>query len=137
MSSTIDIRSLIDRIEATVRPHQLDRPGAYQRWQIVAADRKCLLRTVEFADIDWVYSINRSLRQCNHRFGECQTALQANTTKYCAMLSSLDPAKDENWNDLHKLFGATCALAELQAALPGVIRTEAPLRLVLDRRPLI
>jgi hypothetical protein len=35
------------------------------------------------------------------------------------------------------LFGAVCALAELQRALPGEIRSERPLRLVLDRRPFI
>ena len=39
--------------------------------------------------------------------------------------------------DLHMLFGSVCALAELQSALPGMIITEKPLRLVLDRRPFI
>jgi hypothetical protein len=52
-------------------------------------------------------------------------------------LQGLDKAKNDGWNDLHQLFGALCALAELQTALPGQIRTNKPLRLVLDRRPFI
>ena len=40
-------------------------------------------------------------------------------------------------NDLHALFGALCCLADLQTALPGLIRTERPPKLVLDRRPFI
>jgi len=105
--------------------------------RIVATDDKYFCRGAEFADIDWVYCLNRSVRQCGHRFAECQEALRAFAVRYCAMLSAIDCGRDENWNDLHKLFGATCALAELQSALPGLIRTERPLRLVLDRRPFI
>ena len=56
---------------------------------------------------------------------------------YVDYLNSLDYEKDEGFNDLHMLFGACCALAELQTALPGKIITEKPLRLVLDRRPFI
>ena len=44
---------------------------------------------------------------------------------------------DDGLDDLHALFGTLCALAELQQALPGEIRTARPLRLVLDRRPFI
>ena len=44
---------------------------------------------------------------------------------------------DDGLNDLHALFGAVCCLAELQAALPGEITSEKPLKLVLDRRPFI
>lgn len=40
-------------------------------------------------------------------------------------------------DDLHMTFGALCAVAELQLALPGEIRTPRPLLLVLDRRPFI
>ena len=43
----------------------------------------------------------------------------------------------DGFNDLHMLFGSVCALAELQLALPGIIVTEKPLKLVLDRRPFI
>jgi len=40
-------------------------------------------------------------------------------------------------NDLHNLFAAISALAVIQDAFPEFIRTEKPLRLVLDRRPFL
>jgi hypothetical protein len=92
---------------------------------------------VGFAEIDWVYCVTRSLRQSGHRFEECRKALLAFAERHAEFLNGLDPATDEGLNDLHSLFGTLCALAELQQALPGVIRTERPLRLVLDRRPFI
>ena len=52
-------------------------------------------------------------------------------------LRQVDTQKDEEFNDLHMLFGAVCALAELQQALPGELTSAVPLRLVLDRRPFI
>ena len=52
-------------------------------------------------------------------------------------MENIDYEHDESFNDLHMLFGAVCALCELQAALPGKILTSKPLRLVLDRRPFI
>ena len=57
--------------------------------------------------------------------------------KYVEFLYSVDPVTHDSFNDLHMLFGTVCALAELQTALPGMIRTQKPLRLVLDRRPFI
>jgi len=35
------------------------------------------------------------------------------------------------------LFGAACAVAELQIALPGEIKSAYPLKQILDRRPFI
>lgn len=93
--------------------------------------------TVGFAEVDWVYCLNRAVRQCGHRFDECRRALEGFAAGYAAYLTGLDPASDDGLNDLHQLFGAVCALAELQQALPGLLRTERPLRLVLDRRPFI
>ena len=40
-------------------------------------------------------------------------------------------------NDLHMLFGAVCAVSELQLALPGEIESTVPLKNVLDRRPFV
>jgi hypothetical protein len=94
-------------------------------------------REVNFAEIDWIYCLTRSLRQSAHRFDEARKALREFGTAYVAFLESLDPMKHDRWNDLHLLFGATCALAELQQALPGFLRTDRPLKLVLDRRPFI
>jgi hypothetical protein len=93
--------------------------------------------SVGFAEVDWVYCLTRSLRQSGHRHLEATAALERFAERYVAFLESLDFERDEGWNDLHRLFGAVCALAELQAALPGRLRTERPLRLVLDRRPFI
>jgi hypothetical protein len=92
---------------------------------------------VNFAEVDWVYCLARALRQSGHRFEEATGALRQFGTDYVRYLQGLDHAKDEGWNDLHALFGATCALAELQQSLPGFLTTERPLKLVLDRRPFI
>jgi len=94
-------------------------------------------RMVGFAEIDWVFCLARSLRQDSRRFSEGMAALEGFAVDYTDFLLSLDPRQDERLNDLHSLFGVCCALAELQRALPGRIRTERPLKLVLDRRPFI
>lgn len=95
-----------------------------------------LAKIVGFAEIDWVYCLNRCQRQSGHRFTESMAALEAFADEYTAFLIGLD-RQDARLNDLHMLFGALCALAELQQALPGRLLTEQPLKLVLDRRPFI
>ncbi len=92
---------------------------------------------VNFLMIDWVYCLTRARRQCGHRFDEVQRALTEAAGRYIGVLRGLDHATDPGFNDLHRLFGAFTALAEMQVALPGVIRTRRPLRNVLDRRPFI
>lgn len=93
---------------------------------------------VGFAEIDWVFCLTRSLRQSGgHRNAECYEALITFTDQYVPFLLGLNPNSDEGLNDLHLLFGAMCCLAELQTALPGQLKTERPLKLVLDRRPFI
>lgn len=94
-------------------------------------------RSVGFAEVDWVYCLHRAARRSGHRLAEAHAALRAFAADYLAWLDGLDPDTDPGLDDLHGLFGAWCALAELQAALPGALRTERPLRLVLDRRPFI
>jgi hypothetical protein len=96
-----------------------------------------LSRSVGFAEIDWVYCLTRSLRHCGHRFADARRALTTFAERHVDFLASLDPATDEGLDDLHALFGTVCALAELQAALEGRLRSDRPLRLVLDRRPFI
>lgn len=93
-------------------------------------------RWVGFAEIDWVYCLTRAGRQTAHRFDERRAALRAFARRYADYLHSL-PADDAGLGDLHLLFGVLCAWAELQSALPGEIRTDWPLKLVLDRRPFI
>lgn len=106
-----------------------DKTGAY--------DNEKFGQYIGFLEIDWLFSITRSLRQCGHRRNECMEAIREFADDYLDWLESLDYETHDGFNDLHMLFGTCCALAELQSALPGRIRTEKPLRLVLDRRPFI
>ena len=94
-------------------------------------------RCVGFLEIDWVYCMNRASRQTAYRYDEVKSTLMDFAQKFVDFLKNIDYDKHEDFNDLHALFGCVCALAELQAALPGVIITRKPLRLVLDRRPFI
>jgi len=96
-----------------------------------------LAKLVWFADVDWAYCLSRALRQCGHRFDEAKHALASFAAEYATFLMGLDPERDEGLDDLHRLFGAVCALAELQQAAPGTLHSDPPLRLVLDRRPFI
>lgn len=94
-------------------------------------------KTVGFKEIDWVFALNRALRQSPHRFDEGKALIRDFAVKYIDFLEGLDFATHSGVNDLHMLFGAVCALAELQQALPGEIVSTKPYRLVLDRRPFI
>ncbi len=94
-------------------------------------------RGVSYAEIDWVFYLNRSVRQCGYRFEESRKALEAAAAEYIDYLKQIDYNSDPAFNDLHKLFGMICALSEFQLALPGQFITERPLRQVLDRRPYI
>lgn len=98
---------------------------------------KAFGRMVGFMEIDWVFCMNRASRQTAHRFDEVKALLRDFAQSYIPWLESLDAETDEGFNDLHMLFGAVCALAELQQALPGTIETTVPLKNVLDRRPFI
>lgn len=93
--------------------------------------------SVNFAQIDWIYMLNRAARQEGYRVDEARDAIRKFASVYIPYLQSIDYKTDDDWNDLHLLFGCTCALAELQLALPGEIITDYPLKLVLDRRPFI
>lgn len=105
--------------------------------EIQAGGHFPLAHFVGFAEIDWVYCLSRALRQSGHRFAEARRALRAFAKRYVDYLTGLDFDADDGARDLHRLFGALCALAELQAALPGELHSARPLRLVLDRRPFI
>ena len=92
---------------------------------------------IGFNEIDWIFVLNRALRQSPHRFYEAKDRIRRLASNFITFMEGLDFDTHERINDLHMLFGATCALAELQAALPGEIVSTKPLRLVLDRRPFI
>ena len=94
-------------------------------------------QNIGFAEIDWVYCITRASRQTSHRFEDCRNALKKFAKGFIEYLDGIDEKTDDGFNDLHMLFGTVCCLAELQQALPGMIRSKKPLKLVLDRRPFI
>lgn len=90
-----------------------------------------------FVTVDWVYCLTRALRQSGHRHQEARQALLALARELVDRLTAMLAGPPEAWGGLHRVLGAWCALAELQAALPGVFRSRKPLSLVLDRRPFI
>lgn len=90
-----------------------------------------------FRQVDWVFAVNRASRQTPHRFYETKEALREFAAKYLEFLNELDENTHDGFNDLHALFGAMCAVVELQLALPGEIESSFPLKSVLDRRPFI
>lgn len=96
-----------------------------------------MVRYCAFIDIDVIYCLTRAMRKTPHRFEEARAMLEEYEAAYIANLYRVSNEEDYYFNDLHCLFGAVCALAELQSALPGTLLTEKPLRLVLDRRPFI
>ena len=94
-------------------------------------------KNVGFAEVDWVFALNRATRQTPHRFDEAKARLRDFALSYIDFLESTDLDTHDRGNDLHSVFGAVCCLAELQTALPGEYISSRPLRLVLDRRPFI
>ena len=95
------------------------------------------MKGCNFLELDWLYCLTRAGRQTPHRAEERMARIEIFAQEYSSKLLNLNYEKDEGFNDLHLLFGACCALAELQSALPGKIITEKPLRIVLDRRPFV
>lgn len=93
-------------------------------------------RAVGFMEIDWVFCMNRASRETNHRFEEVKDLLRGFAPGYLDYLASV-PTGNPEWSDLHALFGAMCAVSELQQALPGDLISTVPLKNVLDRRPFI
>jgi len=105
----------------------------------IRAEREWPFATsVGFAEIDWVYCLARGVEHSGgHRREEAQRALREFAQEYASFLLGLDLDRDPGARDLHRLFGSVCALAELQRALPALVGSDRPLRLVLDRRPFI
>lgn len=92
---------------------------------------------IGFLEVDWTYCLTRALRQSGYRRSDIMQTLHSFAADYTDWLYSVDYKTHDGFNDLHMLFGTVCALAELQTALPGELKTDKPLRLVLDRRPFI
>ena len=90
-----------------------------------------------FMEIDWVFCLNRASRQTAYRREEIRDRLSRFAKGYVDYLLNAAPKTDKSFDDLHMLFGAMCALSELQTALPGEYLSTVPLKIVLDRRPFI
>lgn len=94
-------------------------------------------KEVGWADIDFAYLVARVQRRAGVRFAETQEILREIADGMIYQLLEMDPETSETLNDLNTLFAIVCALAVLQDALPGYIRTSRPLKLVLDVRPFL
>lgn len=94
-------------------------------------------REIGFAEIDWIYCLSRALRQTAHQRHKALETLWEMCDRLVRTLENPTVLDSEAYNDIHSVFGTLCAVAELQRALPGSIRTPKPLKLVLDRRPFI
>jgi hypothetical protein len=95
-------------------------------------------RRIGFSEIDWIFLLNRASMQTGHRREEAKECIRHFTAGYIAYLEDdIENAYKVKFDDLHALFGMTCALAELQIALPGEIKSTRPLKNVMDRRPFI
>ncbi|MCL4683738.1 hypothetical protein KJ059_03190 [Myxococcota bacterium] len=124
-------------LEHARQPHPAPAALVDTCLELLATDPYPLGRGIGFAEIDWVYCLSRALAQSSHRAPEARAALRAFAVRYTRFLLELDLDRDDGAADLHRLFGAVCALAELQRVLPGQLVSRRPLRLVLDRRPFI
>jgi len=94
-------------------------------------------KSVGWPDIDFTYLLARVQRRAGVRFEETQKILTEIADGLISQLLKMDPETSETLNDLNTLFAIVCALAVLQDALPGYIRTSKPLKLVLDKRPFL
>lgn len=89
-----------------------------------------------FLDIDWSFTLNRAAIQSGYRLADSRKRLEEFADRFTYYLVNSDLSEPQ-WRDMHLMFGAVCALAELQAALPGKLRSRRSLRQVLDIRPFI
>ena len=94
-------------------------------------------KSVGWPDIDYTYLLARVQRRAGIRYEETQKILREIADGLIPQLLSMDPLQSETLNDLNTLFALVCALAVLQDALPGYIRTSKPLKLVLEKRPFL
>jgi hypothetical protein len=90
-----------------------------------------------FSELDWVYCLTRPARQCGHRCDEVLAEVRSFAREYAGNLLAHVASRPVPFEDLHALNGTMSAFAELQQTVPGLLRTERPLQLILDRRPFI
>lgn len=94
-------------------------------------------KAIGWPDIDFSYMLARVQRRAGTHYQEVTEILKEIADGLISQLLALDSKTSETLNDLNTLFAIVCALAVLQDALPGYIRTSKPLKLVLDKRPFL
>lgn len=86
-------------------------------------------------DIDFTYMLARVQRRAGVKYEEVQKILTEIADGLVSQL--LADGIEDRLDDINSLFAVVSALAVLQEALPGYIKTAKPMQLVLDRRPFI
>lgn len=94
-------------------------------------------KSIGWPDIDFTYMLARVQRRAGVKYEETQKILKEIADGLITQLLNMNIEESDSLNDLNTLFAIVCALAVLQDALPGYIRTSKPLKLVLDKRPFL
>ncbi len=102
-------------------------------------DGECMdfAHSMGWPDIDFTYLLARVQRRAGILYDETQQILSEIADGLIGQLLARDIAQIEALNNINTLFAIVSALALLQDALPGYIRTSKPMKLVLDKRPFI
>jgi len=87
-------------------------------------------------EIDFLYLVRSLIKRTPHRADEMQHLLHNIGGKFAGYLARVDMS-DGAYDDLHSLFATVSALAVVQEGVPGLVKTDRPLRLVLDRKPFL
>ncbi len=88
-------------------------------------------------DIDFTYLLVHAQRRAGIHYEETQAIVKEIADGLLPQMLAMDPDTSEEMNDLNTLFALVCALAVLQDAMPGYIRSSKPYKLVLDKRPFL
>jgi hypothetical protein len=88
-------------------------------------------------EIDFLYLVRSLQKRTSYRSDELHAILQDVGEKFAAFLASQDLNSGDAYDDMHSLFATASALAVIQEAIPGLVKTDRPLRLVLDRKPFL
>lgn len=82
-----------------------------------------------YENLVWVYCISRTMRQTGYRYNDCKKRLAEYEERFAEFI------RDTDFSDVNirALLMLICIAAELQAILPGTIKTSHPLNNVLNK----
>lgn len=100
---------------------------------------KCMDFSKDFGwpDIDFTYMLVHLQRRCGKFFDKVNQIVHEIADGLISQLTNLDKEKTQKLKNINTMFAIVCALAVLQDACPGYIKTPKPLKLVLDKRPFL